>query len=107
MQGYELPEIVREDYLAPYVGQRIVDQMAYVRAFPVELPLLRALLPGIETPVQIIAGRRDYMVPVVNAEYLHEHLPDSTLDILDVGHHVREEGADDYARIVTGWWRAN
>ncbi|MFE0515543.1 alpha/beta fold hydrolase [Streptomyces sp. NPDC058964] len=107
IQGYQLPQIVRDDYLAPYVGQRIVDQMAYVRAFPAELPLLRELLPGIETPVQIIAGRRDRVVPVANAEYLHERLPNSTLDILDVGHFAWEEGADDYARIVTDWWRAN
>ncbi|MGC5008866.1 alpha/beta hydrolase [Streptomyces sp. NBC_00353] len=107
MQGYQLPQIVREDYLAPYVGQRIVDQMAYLRAFPIELPLLRELLPGIETPVQIIAGRRDHVVPVANAEYLHEHLPNSTLDVLEVGHYTWEEGADDYARIVTDWWRAN
>ncbi|WP_281790075.1 hypothetical protein [Streptomyces sp. MK37H] len=31
----------------------------------------------------------------------------SKLDIIDVGHFVWEEGADDYAKAVTGWWRAN
>jgi pimeloyl-ACP methyl ester carboxylesterase len=98
---------VREDYLASYVGQRIVDQMAYVRAFPTELPLLGELLPAIETPVQIIAGRKDHVVPVANAEYLHQRLPNSKLDIIDVGHYVWEEGADDYARVITNWWRAN
>lgn len=107
IQGYELPEIVREDYLASYVGQRVVDQMAYVRAFPAELPLLSELLPGIEMPVQIIAGRKDRVVPVANAEYLRERLPNSKLDIIDAGHFVWEEAADDYARVVTDWWRAN
>ncbi|MFI9612001.1 hypothetical protein ACIHCM_09980 [Streptomyces sp. NPDC052023] len=44
---------------------------------------------------------------MANAEYLHERLPHSRLDLLDPGHFVREEGADDYARTVTAWWRAN
>lgn len=81
--------------------------MPYVRAYPSELPVLSELLPGIETPVQVIAGRHDPVVPLANAEYLHERLPNSELDIIDVGHFVWEEGADDYAEAVTGWWRAN
>ncbi|MBI0375693.1 MULTISPECIES: alpha/beta fold hydrolase [Streptomyces] len=107
IEGYELPEVVREDYLAAYTGQRFVDQMPYVRAYPDELPVLSGLLPGIETPVQVIAGRHDPVVPLANAEYLHERLPNSRLDIIDVGHFVWEEGADDYAKAVTGWWQAN
>lgn len=107
IEGYELPEVVREDYLAAYRGQRFVDQMPYVRAYPTELPILGELLPGIETPVQIIAGGKDPVVPVANAEYLHERLPHSKLDVLDAGHFTWEEAAADYARVITGWWRAN
>ena len=107
IEGYELPEEVREDYLASYWGERFVDQMPYVRAYPAELPVLGRLLPSIATPVQIITGGKDPVVPVVNAEYLHEHLPTSKLDVLDAGHFVWEEGADAYARVVTGWWQAN
>jgi pimeloyl-ACP methyl ester carboxylesterase len=105
--GFELPEISREDYLASYVGQRLVDQMPYVRAYRTDLPLLRELLGDIKTPVQVIGGRRDHVVPVANAEYLHERLPDSKLDIIDSGHYVWEEMPDAYARIVTDWWRAH
>lgn len=47
------------------------------------------------------------MVPVANVEYLHRHLPNSKLDVIDVGHFVWEEGADDYARVVTAWWQAS
>jgi pimeloyl-ACP methyl ester carboxylesterase len=105
--GHELPDVVREDYLAAYVGNRFVDQMPYVRRYPVELPLLGELLPTIETPVQVIAGRNDPVVPVSNAEYLHARLPNSKLDVLEAGHFTWEEGADEYARTVTDWWQAN
>jgi pimeloyl-ACP methyl ester carboxylesterase len=107
IQGYELPDVVREDYLAAYVGERFVDQMPYVRAYPAELPVLGELLPTLETPVLAIAGRTDPVVPVSNAEYLHERLPNSKLAVLDAGHFTWEEGADDYARTVTDWWQAN
>jgi pimeloyl-ACP methyl ester carboxylesterase len=107
IEGYQLPDVVREDYLAAYRGQRFVEQMPYVRAYPAELPILGDLLPTIETPVQIIAGRKDPVVPPANAEYLHERLPHSRLDVLDAGHFVWEEAADAYAGAITGWWRAN
>ena len=79
--------------------------MRYVRSYPTELPVLRDLLPKIQTPVQIIAGARDRAVPPVNAEYLHERLPKSKLDVLDAGHFTWEDAADEYAALVTSWWR--
>ncbi len=105
IERYALPEQVREDYLSAYEGDRFVESMKYVRAYPRELPVLRDLLPAIETPVQIIAGARDSAVPPVNAEFLHERLPKSKLDVIDVGHFVWEDGAGEYAALVTSWWR--
>jgi pimeloyl-ACP methyl ester carboxylesterase len=104
IERYALPEHVREDYLSSYDGDRFVESMRYVRSYPTELPILRDLLPQIQTPVQIIAGARDRAVPPVNAEYLHERLPNSKLDLVDVGHFVWEDAADEYAAFVTGWW---
>jgi pimeloyl-ACP methyl ester carboxylesterase len=104
IERYELPEYVREDYLSAYEGDRFVESMRYVRAYPTELPILRDLLPRIRTPVQIIAGARDPAVPPVNAEFLHERLPNSRLEFLDTGHFVWEDGADEYAALVTDWW---
>jgi pimeloyl-ACP methyl ester carboxylesterase len=105
IERYALPEHVREDYLSCYDGDRFVESMRYVRSYPTELPILRDLLPQIHTPVQIIAGARDPAVPPVNAEYLHERLPNSKLDLIDVGHFVWEDAADEYAALVTSWWR--
>jgi pimeloyl-ACP methyl ester carboxylesterase len=105
IERYALPEHVREDYLSCYDGDRFVESMRYVRSYPTELPILRDLLPQIHTPVQIIAGARDPAVPPVNAEYLHERLQNSKLDLIDVGHFVWEDAADEYAALVTSWWR--
>lgn len=104
IERYELPDHVREDYLSSYEGDRFVESMHYVRSYPTELPVLRDLLPEIQTPVQIIAGGRDPAVPPVNGEFLHERLPNSQLDIIDAGHFTWEDAADEYAALVTSWW---
>jgi pimeloyl-ACP methyl ester carboxylesterase len=104
IERYALPDFVREDYLSSYEGDRFVESMRYVRTYPMELPILRDLLPAIQTPVQIIAGARDPAVPPVNAEFLHERLPKSRLDIVDAGHFTWEDTADEYASLVTTWW---
>ena len=104
IERYALPDSVREDYLSSYDGDRFVESMQYVRTYPAELPALRDLLPQVQTPVQIIAGRHDTAVPPVNAEFLHDRLPHSKLDILDAGHFTWEDAADQYAALVTTWW---
>jgi pimeloyl-ACP methyl ester carboxylesterase len=104
IERYALPEYVRDDYLSSYDGDRFVESMRYVRTYPTELPILHDLLPQIETPVQIIAGARDPAVPPVNAEFLHERLTNSKLDLIDAGHFTWEDCADEYAALVTSWW---
>jgi pimeloyl-ACP methyl ester carboxylesterase len=104
IERYALPDFVRDDYLSAYEGDRFVESMRYVRSYPTELPVLRDLLGAIQAPVQIIAGARDRAVLPVNAEFLHERLPKSKLDIIDAGHFVWEDAADEYAALVTSWW---
>lgn len=104
IERYALPDAVREDYLSSYEGDRFIESMRYVRAYPADLPALADLLAEIQTPVQIIAGARDPWVPPVNAEFLHERLPKSQLDIIDAGHFTWEDAADEYAALVTSWW---
>ena len=104
IKRHTLPDPVREDYLSSYEGDRMVESMRYVRAYPAELPVLRDLLPQIQTPVQIIAGAHDAAVPPVNAEFLHDRLPHSKLDLVDAAHFTWEDAADDYAALVTSWW---
>ena len=104
IERHKLPDAVREDYLSSYEGDRMVESMRYVRAYPAELPVLADLLPQIQTAVQIIAGRHDPAVPPVNAEFLHDRLPHGKLDFLDAGHFTWEDAPDEYATLLTTWW---
>jgi pimeloyl-ACP methyl ester carboxylesterase len=104
IQRYALLDFVREDYLSSYDGDRFVESMRYVRSYPTDLAALRLLLPQIKTPVQIIGGGRDLVVPPANAVFLHERLPNSKLNFVDAGHFTWEDAADEYAALATSWW---
>jgi hypothetical protein len=54
--------------------------------------------------VQIISGRRDAVVPLVNAEHRHRRLPHSELRVVDSGHFLWEDAADEHARLVNACW---
>jgi pimeloyl-ACP methyl ester carboxylesterase len=104
LESYVVTDAARADYLASYEGDRFAESIRYVQSYPTELEVLRGVLPHIETPVQILNGRRDAVVPPVNAEYLHERLPHSELHLLNSGHFAWEDAADEYASLVTAWW---
>ena len=95
-----VPDDVRADYLACYEGDRFVESMRYARRYPEELPQLAKLLPQIATPVTIINGREDRVVPVANAEFLDERLPTSRVVLMDAGHFVWEEVPAEYASTI-------
>jgi pimeloyl-ACP methyl ester carboxylesterase len=95
-----VPDEIRADYVACYDGDRFVESMRYVRRYPEELPELAELLPQITTPVTIVNGRQDRVVPVANAEFLDERLPNSRVTLIDAGHFVWEEAPVDYAAII-------
>jgi pimeloyl-ACP methyl ester carboxylesterase len=107
IERHTLPDAVREDYLASYAGERFVESAAYVRRYPSDLPVLAERLGDIRTPVQIIAGRHDTLVPPSNAEFLHARLAGSKLDILETGHFAWEDGAGDYLELTRSWIEAH
>jgi len=102
-----VPDNVRADYLACYDGDRFVESMRYARRYPEELPVLAELLPQIATPVTIINGRHDRVVPVANAEFLDERLPTSRVVLIDAGHFVWEEAPAEYAAVILDAITAN
>jgi pimeloyl-ACP methyl ester carboxylesterase len=95
-----VPDVIRADYVACYDGDRFVESMRYVRRYPEELPELAELLPQISMPVTIINGAHDRVVPVANAEFLDERLPNSRVVLIDAGHFVWEEAPTQYASII-------
>jgi pimeloyl-ACP methyl ester carboxylesterase len=95
-----IPDDVRADYVACYGGDRFAESMRYARRYPEELPELAELLPQITTPVTIISGRRDRVVPMVNATFPDERLPASRVEIIDAGHFAWEEAPQEYGSII-------
>ena len=98
-----VPDEIRADYLESYDGERFAESMRYVRSYTEELPRLAGLLSEIDTPVLIINGRDDQMIPLANAKFLHERLPSSRLAIIDAGHFVWEEQPAEYAALIIDW----
>jgi pimeloyl-ACP methyl ester carboxylesterase len=96
----DVPDDIRADYLASYEGDRFVESMHYVRRYPEELPVLAALLPQIAIPVTVISGAHDHVVPLANAEFLAERLPDARAVLLDAGHFLWEEEPEQYAAAI-------
>jgi pimeloyl-ACP methyl ester carboxylesterase len=103
IKGPGVPDEIRADYLESYDGDRFAGSMSYARRYPEELPRLAGQLGAIETPVLIIAGRHDRVVPIANAEFLDERLPNSRLAVVDSGHFVWEEAPSEYVSLVIGW----
>jgi len=103
IQNYEVPDVVVEDYVQSYSGERFIESVAYVRNYPTDLADLAPLLASVATPVQIIVGRQDPYGLAGDAELLDDQLPHSRLNVLDCGHCAWEEEAAAYGEIVVEW----
>jgi pimeloyl-ACP methyl ester carboxylesterase len=94
---------VHEDYVSAYDLGRFAESARFVRHYPEQNRVLRDLLPAITTPVQILAGRDDDLVPWSNNQYLDEVLPHSEIHPLDAGHFAWEQAPGEYGRLVGDW----
>ncbi|HUB58017.1 MAG TPA: alpha/beta hydrolase [Mycobacterium sp.] len=94
---------VLNDYRESYAGRRLVEALAYIRAYATYLPLLQTQLPGIATPVLSIWGAHDPIVLPESAEILDQALPHTRSVVLDSGHFVWHDHAQEYAQIVLDW----
>jgi pimeloyl-ACP methyl ester carboxylesterase len=100
------PAAVLEDYRLSSAGRRFEDAANFVRAYPRDLPRLRLLLPTIETPVLIIAGKHDPIVPPPNGQLLADRLPRNRYTLLEGGHLVWEDAPEEYAGQIEAWLNA-
>lgn len=101
------PADVMEDYRLSCANGRYLEAAKYVRAYPADLPVLQDVAKTIRTPVLVISGRTDPLVPPANGELLQRLLPHCRHEILQSGHFVWEDAADECARLVTDWIRTN
>jgi pimeloyl-ACP methyl ester carboxylesterase len=94
---------VHEDYVSAYDLGRFAESARFVRHYTEQNPVLRDLLPTIDTPTQILAGRDDDLVPWSNNQFLHDLLPISQIHPLDAGHFAWEQAAEEYGNLVADW----
>lgn len=105
INGYSPSEDIREDYMSCYEGDRFARTVPYAQSYLDQLPQLADLLAGISTPVRVVQGSDDQVVPPVNAEFLAARLPHGRVDLIaGAGHFCWEERPDEYASLVTSWW---
>ena len=97
------PPAVLEDYRLSSAGRRFEDATNFVRAYTRDLPRLKELLPSISTPVLIIAGRHDPIVPPPNGQLLADHIPHSRYILLEGGHLIWEDAPEEYAANIASW----
>ncbi|MDT3382429.1 alpha/beta hydrolase [Labrys neptuniae] len=99
------PAEAMEDFRLSSLGRRWVEAADYVRAYPRDLPRLQALLPTVATPVLVISGKDDPIVPPANGELLAGNLPHAAHRVFDTGHFVWEDDAAGYMDAVSAWVR--
>jgi pimeloyl-ACP methyl ester carboxylesterase len=99
----ETPAAVLDDYRLASAGRRFEDATNYVRAYPHDLPRLERLMIGIETPVLIIVGRDDPIVPPENGKFIAARLPRNRYVELEGGHLIWEDAPEAYASEIEHW----
>jgi pimeloyl-ACP methyl ester carboxylesterase len=82
------PAAIIEDFRAASAGPRFESSVRYVRAYKSDLPLLEKQLGQIQTPVLVVAGKNDPIVPPPNNHLLAERLPHNRLSLLEAEHRV-------------------
>jgi pimeloyl-ACP methyl ester carboxylesterase len=97
------PAAIIEDFRVASAGRRFEDAVQYVRGYISDLPKLEPLLSGIKTPVLIIAGKNDPIVPPANGQFLADRLPRNRYVLLEAQHRVWEEAFSAYADALGSW----
>lgn len=103
IKNYNVPTIVRDDYVKSYSGDRFAKSVAYVQSYPSDLEALAPELPSLEMPVQILVGRDDPYGLASDARALDETLAHSRLQIFPTGHNAWEEDPAAYADAIIDW----
>lgn len=65
-------------------------------------------LPNIKAPALIIVGREDPIRPVTDAEFMHERIPNSRLEIIDdAAHMTNVEQAEEFNAVLVSFLENN
>jgi pimeloyl-ACP methyl ester carboxylesterase len=97
------PPAVMEDYWLSSSATRFDQAANFVRSYPEELPTLKERLRVIQSPVLVLAGRDDPLVPPANGQLLVEHIKHSRQVLLEGGHLIWEDAASLYGAAIADW----
>jgi pimeloyl-ACP methyl ester carboxylesterase len=103
IKNYDVPAIVRDDYVKSYSGARFAQSVAYVQSYPSDLEALAPELPSLRTPVQVLVGRDDPYGLASDAAVLNQKLTHSRLQTFPTGHNAWEEDPAAYADAIIEW----
>lgn len=98
------PPAIIDDFRQASAKQRFEDAVQYVRAYNEDLPLLEQRLSQIQTPVLVIAGKDDPIVPPANNQLIADRLPRNRLSLLEAAHRVWEEATENYSSQIMSWF---
>jgi len=98
------PRAIIDDFRQASAEQRFEDATQYIRAYNEDLPLLDERLGQIQTPILVIAGKNDPIVPPANNQLLADRLPRNRLSLLDAAHRVWEEATENYSSQLMSWF---
>ena len=98
------PASVIEDFRAASAGRRLEEATQFVRGYIPDCPKLEPLLHNIKTPALILSGKNDPIVPPVNTQFLADRLPNNRHLLLEAGHRIWEEAADEYNNTIISWF---
>jgi pimeloyl-ACP methyl ester carboxylesterase len=98
------PAAIIEDFRAASAGRRFEEATQFVRGYIQDSPKLDLQLYNIKTPVLIIAGKNDPIVPPINGQFLADRLTNSRYMLLEAEHRYWEEAADKYIETLVSWF---
>ncbi len=89
-----------------YIHQRMMSLAALLRML--EVCDIRPLIKDLPTPVLVLSGDHDPVVPRQQAQWLAHHLPHANLRLFEqTGHVPQIERADDCLRLILDWLQAH
>ena len=97
------PEAVLEDYRLTSAGRRFEEATQFARAYPRDLPRLESLLLQSATPVLVLAGKDDPIVPPPNGQLLADLMPHCRHTLPDGGRLIWEDAAEAYSSHLGEW----
>jgi pimeloyl-ACP methyl ester carboxylesterase len=99
-----------EAYSAPFEnpGARYALLQTAKQCIPSNFDDIVAKLPTLKVPTLILWGREDQVIPLIVGQFLHQLIPNSTLEVIEkCGHVPHEERPDETVALISRFLATN